>query len=203
MTTTTDFEAPPPRETFQPVTRRKRGPSGALLFFMTLGSALLLILISTVSLSALDGDNPEAAFIVPALCVLVWVIFFVVLLYFAGRAISDNKRPGEAGTAIVLGFFLTPVVFASLPVAVAAQSALGVASLLGGESSVSPLDDGFAELEGVEELDTVDGYGTDPELDALYDACEGGETQACDDLWAQSPAGSEYEQFAIENGGGA
>jgi len=38
-------------------------------------------------------------------------------------------------------------------------------------------------------------YGDDPELDKLWDACEGGEMQACDDLFFQSPFGSDYEAF--------
>lgn len=38
-------------------------------------------------------------------------------------------------------------------------------------------------------------YGSDPELDDLYDACADGDFQACDDLYLQSPAGSEYEEF--------
>jgi hypothetical protein len=44
---------------------------------------------------------------------------------------------------------------------------------------------------------TGDGtYGSDPELDALYDDCKDGDYQACDDLYNQSPSGSEYEDFA-------
>jgi hypothetical protein len=44
---------------------------------------------------------------------------------------------------------------------------------------------------------TGDGtYGSDPELDELYDQCEDGDYQACDDLYSQSPSGSEYEEFA-------
>lgn len=44
---------------------------------------------------------------------------------------------------------------------------------------------------------TTDGtsYGDDPALDALWDSCEGGDYQACDDLFTQSPADSEYEAF--------
>ena len=46
-------------------------------------------------------------------------------------------------------------------------------------------------------------YGDDPELDALWDACEAGDDVACDDLYWESPLGSEYESFAQENGGGS
>jgi hypothetical protein len=44
---------------------------------------------------------------------------------------------------------------------------------------------------------TGDGtYGSDPTLDALYDKCADGDYQACDDLYRDSPTGSEYEEFA-------
>ena len=39
------------------------------------------------------------------------------------------------------------------------------------------------------------GYGDDPELDAMYDACEAGDGKACDDLYVNSAPGSDYEQF--------
>lgn len=45
---------------------------------------------------------------------------------------------------------------------------------------------------------TVDGaqsYGDDPDLDALWDACEAGDAGACDDLYWSAPSGSEYEDF--------
>lgn len=38
-------------------------------------------------------------------------------------------------------------------------------------------------------------YGSDSALDALYDSCADGEYDACDDLYLQSPSGSEYEDF--------
>jgi hypothetical protein len=38
-------------------------------------------------------------------------------------------------------------------------------------------------------------YGDDPALDALWDSCEAGDMAACDDLFRESPVGSEYEDF--------
>ena len=38
-------------------------------------------------------------------------------------------------------------------------------------------------------------YGSDPELDELYDSCEDGDYAACDQLYLDSPSGSEYEAF--------
>jgi hypothetical protein len=44
-------------------------------------------------------------------------------------------------------------------------------------------------------------YGDDPVLDALWDACEDGDPEACDDLYADSPLGSDYEDFGFSCGG--
>jgi hypothetical protein len=44
-------------------------------------------------------------------------------------------------------------------------------------------------------------YGDDPELDALWDGCAGGDMAACDELYRQSPSDSEYEEFADTCGG--
>lgn len=38
-------------------------------------------------------------------------------------------------------------------------------------------------------------YGDDPALDALWDSCEAGDYQACDDLYVNAPVGSDYEAF--------
>lgn len=54
-------------------------------------------------------------------------------------------------------------------------------------------DDGSTDDEG--------SYGSDPELDALYDDCEAGDFDACDDLYTTSPFGSEYEDFGSTCGG--
>jgi len=39
------------------------------------------------------------------------------------------------------------------------------------------------------------GYGDDPYFDGLWDDCEAGDMQACDDLYSESPVGSDYEWF--------
>ncbi|MFQ5555569.1 MAG: hypothetical protein ACE5GC_09420 [Acidimicrobiia bacterium] len=43
--------------------------------------------------------------------------------------------------------------------------------------------------------------GTDPAMDALWVACGGGDAEACDDLFFQSPSGSDYEEFGLTCGG--
>jgi hypothetical protein len=40
-----------------------------------------------------------------------------------------------------------------------------------------------------------DTYGDDAHLDSLWDACAGGSGAACDDLFFESPIGSQYEDF--------
>jgi len=44
-----------------------------------------------------------------------------------------------------------------------------------------------------------DKYGDDPALDALWDLCEDGDYQACEDLYFDSPLNSEYEAFALSS----
>lgn len=46
-----------------------------------------------------------------------------------------------------------------------------------------------------------DSYGDNAELDALWDACEGGDDAACDDLYWESGVGTEYEEFGRTCGG--
>jgi hypothetical protein len=45
-------------------------------------------------------------------------------------------------------------------------------------------------------------YGSDPELDRLFDECAAGVAQACDALYWESPVDSAYEAFALANGAG-
>ncbi|NCG38259.1 MAG: hypothetical protein GWP48_12165 [Actinobacteria bacterium] len=54
------------------------------------------------------------------------------------------------------------------------------------------IDDMSTGTEGDVSLGT---YGDDPELDKMWDACERGQMQACDDLFFESPIGSDYEAF--------
>jgi S1-C subfamily serine protease len=43
-------------------------------------------------------------------------------------------------------------------------------------------------------------YGDDPELDGLWDACEDGDLEACNELYWRSPVGSEYEAYGATCG---
>ena len=44
-------------------------------------------------------------------------------------------------------------------------------------------------------------YGDDPALDVLWNSCAAGDMVACDDLYSQSPFGSDYEEFGDTCGG--
>ena len=58
--------------------------------------------------------------------------------------------------------------------------------------------DGIPPPEPAREL--VD-YGSDPELDALANQCEGGGFSACDALFLRSPLDSSYEEYGKSCGG--
>lgn len=59
--------------------------------------------------------------------------------------------------------------------------------------------EGLNELEGG--LEDGTGYGDNAGLDALWDACEGGDMESCDELYMTSEFGSEYEEFGSTCGG--
>ncbi|MEE6281773.1 hypothetical protein [Georgenia sp. MJ170] len=52
----------------------------------------------------------------------------------------------------------------------------------------------FAATSIFSSLETTT-LGDDPSLDLLWDECAGGDAAACDDLYWESPLGSDYEEF--------
>ena len=64
----------------------------------------------------------------------------------------------------------------------------------GGATDAETSDRSLAFVEGPNTL------GDDPELDRLWRACQDGLGQACDQLFEQSPVGSDYEQFGVSCG---
>ncbi|WP_182353103.1 hypothetical protein [Flaviflexus huanghaiensis] len=67
----------------------------------------------------------------------------------------------------------------------------------GGTQEYSP---GMCNFDPDSEM-TGGAYGDDPALDELWDACEAGDFEACDELWWDSPIDSDYEAFAETCGG--
>ena len=54
-------------------------------------------------------------------------------------------------------------------------------------------EDGFDD-DGEREDEPFD-YGDDEDLDFLYDECDAGDLEACDELYYESPSNSAYEDF--------
>ncbi len=46
-----------------------------------------------------------------------------------------------------------------------------------------------------ERVGSADRYGDDPVLDLLWDQCESGNAQTCDELYRDAPIGSNYEEY--------
>ncbi len=75
---------------------------------------------------------------------------------------------------------------------------IGLECFVDEEDLTSDFSDDFSDGDigvGVAPQDAIPEYGTDPELDALADACYAGDYGACDDLYAQAAAGSGYEAY--------
>ena len=70
-------------------------------------------------------------------------------------------------------------------------------AFIGEENFLQDLMDGADE----DVISSGGNYGDDPVLDDLYNQCADGDNQACDDLFWQSPSGSEYEAFGSNCGG--
>jgi hypothetical protein len=72
-------------------------------------------------------------------------------------------------------------------------------ALLGGLALVAAIVAGFVLL-GSDSGSGAQSYGDDPELDALWDACEAGDGEACDDLFLEAPTDSDYGDFGFTCG---
>ena len=66
------------------------------------------------------------------------------------------------------------------------------------EREVAPAAPAPAPAPKPDPVREPDRYGDDAELDALWDGCADGVEADCDDLYWLSPAGSEYETYALE-----
>lgn len=64
------------------------------------------------------------------------------------------------------------------------------------EEELGDLPDGANNITNTDTfLSDAENYGDDPELDRMFDACERGDGKACDELYWNSPVGSQYEAF--------
>ncbi len=100
------------------------------------------------------------------------------------RTRSDNSGCGRA--ALVVGLVLLVLL------ALGAVLVFTVFRSLDGDGVIIDVDEDGGTIEFGDGPDT---YGDDPLLDALWDGCEAGDMADCDQLYFDSPIGSEYEEF--------
>lgn len=114
--------------------------------------------------------------------------------YSSSPAPWETATPERAGRGVVRWVVVGAVVVIAVVVLVAvmlgrgADPAPGPTGPVATEAPASGSPDAFA-------------YGDDPYFDALWDSCESGDAQACDDLFQESPVDSEYEEFGASCGG--
>jgi len=118
-----------------------------------------------------------------------------------GPALDNTGRVAGVVTEMAFndgGFQLVPLIYT--------YAALGTAvdRILAAPGNVSPDCETAGTYSDVpdwyegEDFQPGEGpydYGDDPYLDGLWDACDAGDMQACDDLFRDSPFGSIYEDF--------
>jgi hypothetical protein len=143
-------------------------------------------------LQALGAPDEEADTVEEALDVLQQQID---LLSEANEEIEDGADPEEALVAISEDAEGLEAEADEL----AEELGLEVCGAGSGETEDTTVD--TTEDTGGGTGDEPFTYGDDPELDALWDACEDGDPDACDDLWAEAPVDSEYEEFGYSCGG--
>lgn len=122
----------------------------------------------------------------PIVFILVGSVLVAAGLFFAIKGIASDK----AGADGLKSFSVTGPSWLIL-------IALGLGTIVGGsylwksEPQPTPAPTPVTETTTAEPFD----YGDDPMLDSLYEECESGVMVSCDNLYANSPAGSNYEVF--------
>lgn len=102
----------------------------------------------------------------------------VVLGAVGLRRTADGRRGGTAMAWVGLAFGL---------VATVVWTAVVTASVMASVEISEAFEDVMETSQST--------YGDDPYLDGLWDACDQGDMVACDDLFNESPLGSDYESF--------
>ncbi|WP_375003881.1 hypothetical protein [Aeromicrobium sp. CTD01-1L150] len=131
------------------------------------------------------------------------LVLAVLLVVLATLGYLATKR-GRAATFVAIALVLPYLLIGTVAYAALERASSELSSIFDDESE--PEEDLFDEesFHDEEEPYGDEGatYGSDPTLDALWDGCEAGDADACNELYAESPGGSEYEAFAEANGGG-
>lgn len=119
----------------------------------------------------------------PIVFVIVGTLLVMAGLYFAIKGIAADK----AGADGLKSFSVSGPSWLIL-------IALGLGTIVGGTYLWK--EDGATNTPEPPSTTAIPfDYGDDPDLDMLYEACEVGDMQSCDDLYAISPAGSNYEVY--------
>ena len=101
-------------------------------------------------------------------------------------------RRTRGGVRAGRGMALAGVILGALGTIVWTVAIIGVIAFFANlDGGVTPAPDPMWDIN-----QTESGYGSDPHLDMLWDECDAGDMAACDDLFLESPWGSEYEEFA-------
>ncbi len=143
----------------------------------------------------------EALILLPVLggVLIIGLLVLALAVVFNGRGEVDET--GRRSTAIYLAF----VIFISLyTVILAGVAAVGsISSLIVDEDERSGVDLPIQPLTGQGDAPAIVtvGLDDDPELEALADGCTAGDFEACDQLYFQSPVGSEFESLGETCGG--
>lgn len=136
--------------------------------------------------------------------IAVVVVLLIALATLGYLAASRGQGAAFVAIALVLPY----LVLASVVHGSAARASSELESIFDEDDL---FDENFSDEDLSDEdffdddLPSEDGdgtYGSDPVLDALQDDCVDGDAAACEELYLESPVGSEYESVAIENGGG-
>ncbi|GAA2071484.1 hypothetical protein GCM10009821_06580 [Aeromicrobium halocynthiae] len=138
----------------------------------------------------------------PAPVEVAAVILVVLLVVLTTLGYLASTR-GQGATFVAIALVLPYLVIGTVAYAAADRATTELESIFDEDD---PFDEEFSEEDFFDDEvlpeDLGGTYGSDPRLDALHDDCVDGDADACDELYLESPVGSEYESVAIENGAG-
>lgn len=162
-----------------------------LLPLLGVGIAALLVVAPWLALRFAPAPVEVAA--------VVLVVLLVALTVLGHLAASR----GQGATFVAIALVLPYLVIGTVAYAAADRATSELESIFEEDDAFdeeSSEEDFFEDEELPEDVGGT--YGSDPVLDALHDDCVDGDAEACEELYLESPVGSEYESVAIENGAG-
>jgi len=191
------------------------GISIAALVTGLLGMAIVPLILGFIGLGRTKKNGTKgrgfaiAGIVLGALEIIGWILFVVLVVWAANSAdTAYDKQVSELRTACATGDMEScdSLFMIARPGTEEEQFGDTCGGLTEGGGYCTDLgtgagDTGTGTDSGTDSGTAAGSYGDDPTLDALYDACKAGDGQSCDDLFMDSPVGSEYEAFADTCGG--